>query len=108
MPHVKSWSALKQSFGSNDRMTMLHAALTPIPIVDLRNGGPVRHALETRERACALRDDCAAWLPRPAIASLPAIDALTRRWLRRSRSPYVAEVEEIAVALGYAGVWFFN
>jgi hypothetical protein len=87
---------------------MLPAALAAIPIVDLRNGGPVRHALEARERARALRDDCAAWLPRVAIAALPAIDALTRSWLRRSCSPYVAEVAEIASTLNYSGIWFFN
>jgi hypothetical protein len=87
---------------------MLQAALLPIPIVDLRNGGPVRHALEAPERARALRDDCAAWLPGVAIAALPVIDALTRSWLRRSCSPYVAEVEEIAATLNYSGIWFFN
>src|SRR4051812_18374073 len=108
MRRVRSWSARKQFFASNDRMAMLHAALTPIPISDLRNGGPVPHASEARERARALRDDCAAWLPRVAIASLPAIDALTRSWLRRSRSPYLAEIEEIARALNYPGIWFFN
>jgi hypothetical protein len=89
-------------------MTMLRAALTTIRIVDLRKGGPVHHALEAPEHARALRDDCAAWLPRAAIASLPVIDALTRRWLRRSCSPYVAEVEQIATGLGYPGIWFFN
>src|SRR5215218_3567619 len=87
---------------------MLQPALAPIPIVDLRTGGPVRHAVEARERARALRDDCAAWLPRVAIAALPAIDALTRSWLRRSCSPYLAEVEEIAATLKYRGIWFFN
>ena len=33
---------------------------------------------------------------------------MTRTWLRRSCSPYVAEVEEIALALGCPGIWFFN
>jgi hypothetical protein len=89
-------------------MTMLDADLTTISVVDIRNGGPVRHALEGRERARALRDECVSWLPRPAAALLPAIDAVTRRWLRRSSSPYVAEVEDIAAALGYPGIWFFN
>ena len=73
-------------------MTMLDVTLPRIAVVDVRDGGPVRHAVEGREQARALRDECVAWLPRPAAALLPAIDAVTRRWLRRSGSPYVAEV----------------
>ena len=36
------------------------------------------------------------------------LDALARRWLSRSDSPYVREIEEIAAALGFSGVWFLN
>jgi hypothetical protein len=39
---------------------------------------------------------------------LPAMDALTRRWLQRSHSPYVTDLEAIAVALGFPGIWFLN
>src|SRR6201990_1299186 len=79
-----------------------------IPVVDVREGGPVRHALDARTRARALRDDCVTWLPRPARMLLPAMDALTRRWLQRSHSPYVMDLEAIAVALGFPGIWFLN
>jgi hypothetical protein len=89
-------------------MTMLDVTLPRIAVVDVRDGGPVRHAVEGRERGRALRDECVAWLPRPAAALLPAIDAVTRRWLRRSGSPYVAEVENIAAALPFPGIWFLN
>jgi hypothetical protein len=89
-------------------MTLPSSALATIPVVDVRDGGPVRHALEGRERARALRDDCVGWLPAAVTALLPAIDALTRRWLRRSSSPYVAEAETIAAALGFPGIWFLN
>src|SRR5712691_3542232 len=82
--------------------------LVSIPVVDVREGGPVRHALDRRIRARALRDDCLTWLPRPARMLLPVMDALTRRWLHRSRSPYVGEVEAIAAALGFPGIWFLN
>ncbi len=84
------------------------AVLAEIPVVDIRDGGPVRHATEGEARARALRDDCIAWLPRGAAKLLPALDTVTRAWLRRSRSPYLAEVEAIAAALGYPGVWFLN
>ena len=39
---------------------------------------------------------------------LPAIDAITRRWLTRSSSPYVGEIATIAATLGYPGIWFLN
>src|SRR5438477_19024 len=82
--------------------------LATIPVVDVRLGGPVRHALEGRERAQALRDDCLKWLPGIARTMLPAMDAVTRRWLKRSRSPYVTDVTRIADKLGFSGIWFLN
>jgi hypothetical protein len=84
------------------------APLAAIPVVDIRSGGPVRRAAEGAERARALRDECVAWLPRAATALLPGIDAITRRWLKRSCSPYVGEIATIAATLGYPGVWFLN
>ena len=53
------------------------ANLVSIPIVDVREGGAVRHAIDGRARARALRDDCVAWLLPPARMALPAADALT-------------------------------
>ena len=82
--------------------------LPDIPLMDARESGPVRHVLEKPARARALRDDCLAWLPASARALLPAMDALTRQWLRRSPSPYVPELETIAAALRFSGVWFLN
>jgi hypothetical protein len=82
--------------------------LPPIPIVDLRDSGLVRYATEGHARTRALRDECVGWLPRMASGLLPAMDSMTRRWLRRSPSPYVAEVGAIAGALGFSGIWFLN
>jgi hypothetical protein len=84
------------------------APLAAIPVVDIRSGGPVRRAAEGAERVRALRSECVAWLPRAANALMPGIDAITRRWLRRSSSPYVGEIATIAATLGYPGVWFLN
>jgi len=88
----------------------MHAppSLPAILVVDIRQGGPARHAIEGAARVRALRDDCVAWLPPPARLMLPVMDGLTRRWLRRSRSPYTPEVEAIADALGFPGIWFLN
>src|SRR5262245_52492455 len=79
-----------------------------IPVVDVREGGAVRHALDGRERARGLRDDCLSFLPRPVRALVPALDAVTRHWFRRSQSPYVADIEAIAAELGGSGTWFLN
>ena len=82
--------------------------LAAIPVVDIRSGGPVRRAAEGADRARALRDECVAWLPGAATSMLPGIDAITRRWLGRSASPYVGEITTIAATLDYPGIWFLN
>jgi hypothetical protein len=82
--------------------------LVPIPIVDVRDDGPVRHAIEGRVRAESLREECVSWLPRIAAGLLPAMDWVTRHWLLRSTSPYTAELQTIADGLGFAGIWFLN
>ncbi len=84
------------------------AELVSIPVTDVRDGGPLRHALDGRARARALRDDCLTWMSPSTRRLMPVMDGLTRRWLRRSRSPYVAEIETIAAALGFPGIWFLN
>ena len=82
--------------------------LPAVPFVDVRDGGPYRLADEGRAHARALRDECIGWLPGFATTALPLIDAVTRRWLARSPSPYTAEVGAMAQALGFPGIWFLN
>jgi hypothetical protein len=82
--------------------------LTQIPVVDVRDGGPLRHAREGAMRARALRDECVAWFPAAARPLVPLLDAMAKRWLTRSQSPYVEEIGAIAAALGFPGVWFLN
>jgi hypothetical protein len=83
-------------------------ALPPIAVVDVRDGGPVQHARERALGAQALRDDCLAWLPALAAPMIPLMDRLARRWLKRSCSPYVADIEAIAADLGFPGIWLLN
>jgi hypothetical protein len=86
----------------------LTASLASIPVVDVREGGTLRHAQEHSERALALRDTIIAWFP-PFIRPLvPMLDGVARRWLVRSQSPYVDEVRAIADLLGLPGTWFLN
>jgi hypothetical protein len=84
------------------------ARLATILVSDIAPGGQVRHVVDGRARAQSLRDECVAWLPPAARLMLPAIDGITRHWLERSASPYVAEIAAIAAALEYSGIWFLN
>lgn len=86
----------------------MHRNLAPIPVVDVRDGGAVDHARASQARARALRDECLGWFPRPLAPLVPVLDRLARRWLERSRSPYVPEIRAIAAALGFPGIWFLN
>jgi hypothetical protein len=83
-------------------------ALPQIPVVDIRDGGVVRHAHDSAATARALREECLAFFPRAAHPFIPLLDRIARRWLTRSRSPYVGEIEAIAAALGFPGIWFLN
>jgi hypothetical protein len=86
----------------------MSAPLPEIPVVDIREGGPPRHALESAATARALRDACLGFFPRATLPLIPALDWLSRRALARSRSPYFAEVAQIAAALDLPGVWLLN
>ncbi|HMK80863.1 MAG TPA: hypothetical protein VK438_14510, partial [Xanthobacteraceae bacterium] len=87
---------------------MSESVLSPIPVVDVRDGGPVRHALERRSRAQALREEALGWFPRSMQPLTPALDRLARQWLTHSRAPYVADIAAIAAGLGFPGIWFLN
>ena len=82
--------------------------LTQIPVTDVRDGGTVRLAREGAAGARALRDECVAWFPAIARPLVPLLDTLARRWLVRSKSPYIEEIRTIAADLGFPGVWFLN
>ena len=82
--------------------------LPAVPVVDVRDGGPPQHAVRSAAKARALRDACLRFFPRAALPLVPAFDRLSRNWLERSRSPYVAEIADIAAALDLSGVWLLN
>jgi hypothetical protein len=82
--------------------------LTDIPVVDVRDGGTLRHARRSANRARALRDACLGFFPRAVLLLIPALDRASRRWLARSRSPYMPEIAQIAATLDFSGVWLLN
>ena len=83
-------------------------SLTPIPVVDVREGGTLRHAREHSEQGLTLRDTIIASFPRFIRPLVPMLDGIARRWLMQSQSPYVNEVSAIADLLGLPGAWFLN
>lgn len=86
----------------------MNAPAPAISVIDIRDGGPLRHARARAAQARALRDACLAIFPRAMRPSLPLLDRAARRWLARSGSPYVGEIEQIADVLGFSGVWLLN
>lgn len=82
--------------------------LPAIPVVDIREGGPPRHARQSAIKARALRDACLGFFPRPMLPLIPAFDRLSRRSLVRARAPYAGEIAEIAAELDLSGVWLLN
>jgi hypothetical protein len=86
----------------------MSAVMPAISIVDVGEGGLLRHAELRRAHARALREDCLTVFPRAVTPFVPALDGAARRWLTRSCSPYVSEIAQIAAALGFPGVWLLN
>jgi hypothetical protein len=86
----------------------MNAPLPAIPLIDVRDGGPLRHAQMRPAQARALRDSCLRFFPRAALPLIPAFDYFSHCSLRRSRSPYLAEIAAIADALDFSGVWLLN
>jgi len=86
----------------------MSAALTSIPVIDIRNGGPPRHASQSAAEARALRDACLGFLPRAMLPLVPAFDWAAHSWLAHSRSPYVPEIAQIASELNFSGIWMLN
>jgi hypothetical protein len=86
----------------------MSSLLPAVPIVDIRDGGPPKHARDCADEARALRDACLGIFPRWTLPFIPPLDWAARRWLVHARSPYLAEIAEIAATLQFSGVWLLN
>lgn len=82
-----------------------HSPLPAIPLHDIGTGGAPALLAREPERARAL---LAAGSDRYGEHLLGIFDALSARWLARSASPYLHEIEEVALVLGAPGVHFLN
>ncbi len=84
-------------------------SVTHIPFVDVRDGGPIAHALSRQEAAAALRDYCVAPMPSWGRGvCLSSIDRLAARWLKSSVSAYRDELQLVAEILGFPGTLTLN
>jgi hypothetical protein len=79
-------------------------SLATIPLMDLHDGMPVE--LFEQHQAAAERLLAFGTSTVPAM-TIGTLDALSRRWLQRSRSPYVDEIAAIAKDQP-PGVWYLN
>src|SRR5882757_4860075 len=77
-----------------------------IPVIDGRSG-PSAPAGQRREQALAVLAACLGWLPLGGLLARLAVP-LVRRWMRRSGSPYVDEIDATAQALGRPGIWLLH
>jgi len=74
-----------------------------IPVVEVAG----LDAAGRRERALAVRDACLGWLPLGGLLARLA-DPVVRGWMRRSGTPYLAEIAAVASSLDRPGIWLLH
>ncbi|WP_147306386.1 hypothetical protein [Methylovirgula sp. 4M-Z18] len=85
-----------------------HRPLPIIPVYDARATGLVGHARARLPQMLQLRQACIGSLTPIFRVGLRAADSLALSWLRRTRSPYVAELESIAALADEPGIFLLN
>lgn len=79
--------------------------LPRIPLIDVTDAGPVALITAARER-CERLLEAGRRCYGPAFITIG--DPLSRRWLARSRNPYLDEIDSIAAALDRPGAYVLN
>lgn len=79
-------------------------SLAAVPFFDARDGGPVEHARARAVQTLAVRDACLSWIPAGGAVAW-FVDPVVRCWMKRSASPYVAEIAAVDAELGKSGAW---
>lgn len=81
---------------------------TDIPVVDVREGGTIALADQLQGEYRGLRDSMYGSLP-PALNLVgPVVEHASSFWLKRTRSPYSAEIAHIARHLDVHGAYTMN
>ncbi|QRM36118.1 hypothetical protein [Microvirga sp. VF16] len=83
----------------------MHAQALPVPLIDARSD-PLATADPAAVRA--LRDTIFGSYRSLILPALPVADRIAHRWLTRSPSPYVAELDAIATHTGVSGIYAIN
>jgi hypothetical protein len=90
----------------------LQKTLTTIPYVDIRDGGLVDLLATQKKDNNVLRKLKGGKLGfvKKSIAFLPLAlgDALSKKWLKKSRNPYLAEIKALAKGLKTKGIYALN
>jgi len=79
--------------------------LPPIPLIDARSD-PLATADPAAVRA--LRDAVFGPLRSVVVPAMPVADRIARRWLARTSSPYLAELDALAAHSRISGVYAIN
>lgn len=79
--------------------------LPAIPVLEVGANFPMATLLADEPRAHTLLDQATHRIPR---AALKAADAVSRRWLIRSRNAHLSEIDEIAARLDRPGAYFLS
>lgn len=83
----------------------MHAQALPVPLIDARSD-PLATADPAAVRA--LRDTIFGSYRSLILPALPIADRIAYRWLTRSTSPYVTELDAIAAHTGVLGIYASN
>lgn len=80
-------------------------ALPSIPVFHVGPNFPLETTLAVGTRGYDLLDRATAGIPSAAIR---AGDAISRSWLKRTRHPYLAELDAVAAVVARPGTYYFN
>jgi hypothetical protein len=89
----------------HDSFAFVSKLPAPIPVFEVGGGGADALGQAAPERFALIVAAAEAHYGRLGLA---AGDALSRRWLERSRNPYLAEIDAVAAHLGRAGAHLLN
>lgn len=93
-------------------MYIANDALTNIPLIDVRNSSLVNLLDNNREKAqkivAASKTTFGVYSKMASYVVLPVGDHLSRKWLYKTKNPYLGEIEKYASLLPIKGIFALN